>query len=84
MQTHEMTGREFVSGVATAKRLASDGSAVIITNHNKPTHVLLSVETYNRLISQRVPTHLYFASTGQTDAELPSVRMNLRVADLDV
>ncbi|MFY8106349.1 MAG: type II toxin-antitoxin system prevent-host-death family antitoxin [Elstera sp.] len=83
MQTHEMTGREFVSGVATAKRLASDGSAVIITNHSKPTHVLLSVETYNRLVRDRVPTHLYFASEGQTDAELPSVRMPLRAANLD-
>ncbi len=83
MQTHEMTGREFVSGVATAKRLATGGSAVIITHHSQPTHVLLSMETYNRLMRERVPAHLYFASAEQTDGELPSVRMPLRVADLD-
>lgn len=47
-----VTSRDFNHDVSAAKRSAL-AEPVIITDRGKPSHVLLSIEQYDRLISDR-------------------------------
>lgn len=46
------TSREFARGLSTALNATSAGP-VFITRRGRPTHVLLTVEAYDRLIGKR-------------------------------
>jgi prevent-host-death family protein len=46
----EVTARDFNRDVSAAKRAASKGP-VIITDRGEPSHVLLSIEDYHRLLA---------------------------------
>jgi len=43
-----MTSRDFNQDIGAAKKAAAEGP-VVITNRGTPTHVLLSIDEYNRL-----------------------------------
>lgn len=43
------TSREFARNLSAAKRGASEGNHIIITNRGKPAFVLLSIDEYRRL-----------------------------------
>ena len=47
-----ITSRDFNQDVSAAKRSAATGP-VIITDRGKPSHVLLSIEDYDRLTANR-------------------------------
>ena len=47
-----LSSREFNQDTGRAKKAAKRGP-VFITDRNKPTHVLLSVEEYRRILGQR-------------------------------
>ncbi|HWE85090.1 MAG TPA: type II toxin-antitoxin system Phd/YefM family antitoxin [Terracidiphilus sp.] len=50
--TTTLSSREFNQDTGRAKKAAKRGP-VIITDRNKPTHVLLSVEEYRRILGRR-------------------------------
>lgn len=65
-----MTSREFNQDTARAKREAAKGP-VVITDRGKPTHVLLTVEEFERMAGPRrsIAEMLYWP--GAADVELP-------------
>lgn len=46
-----VTSREFAHNVSAAKRVASEGGTVIITDRGEPTMALISITEYRRLIN---------------------------------
>ena len=52
MSITTFTSREFNRDVSRAKK-ASNLGPVIITNRNKPTHVMLNIDEYQRLKGER-------------------------------
>ncbi|QIK78252.1 type II toxin-antitoxin system Phd/YefM family antitoxin [Sphingomonas piscis] len=46
-----ISSREFNQDVSNAKRLARD-QPVFVTDRGKPTHVLLSIDTYRQMIGK--------------------------------
>jgi prevent-host-death family protein len=51
-ETTTLSSREFNQDTGRAKKAARRGP-VVITDRNKPTHVLLSIEEYQRLVQQK-------------------------------
>lgn len=89
-----LSSREFNQDTARAKRAAKNGP-VFITDRGKPSHVLLSIEEYERLERPREESKKPFRSLAdaiadnRTDAdfdfEFPEFkdRWTLRIPDLD-
>jgi prevent-host-death family protein len=48
-QVKTVTSREFVHNVSAAKRVASEGGTVIITDRGEPTLALIPIAEYRRL-----------------------------------
>ena len=48
-QVKTVTSREFVHNVSAAKRLASEGGTVIITDRGEPSLALMPIAEYRRL-----------------------------------
>jgi prevent-host-death family protein len=68
---HTVSSREFTRDVAAAKRATRTGP-VFITDRNKPSYVLLSVEEYRRLTGSRQRIADLLAMPAETaDIELP-------------
>jgi PHD/YefM family antitoxin component YafN of YafNO toxin-antitoxin module len=68
---HTVSSREFTRDVAAAKRATRTGP-VFITDRNKPSYVLLSVEEYRRLTGRRQPiTDLLAMPAEAADIDLP-------------
>jgi prevent-host-death family protein len=65
-----VTSREFNQDVSQAKRAARI-EPVFVTDRGRPTHVLMSVETYRRLTGQTETIVDLLAMPGLTAAELP-------------
>ncbi len=65
-----LTSREFNQDVSQAKR-ASRLEPVFVTDRGKPTHVLMSIETYRRL-------------TGQTETIVDMLAMPAPLPPLDL
>ena len=66
----QMTSREFNQDTARAKREAVQ-APVFITDRGKPTHVLLTVEAYERLAKPRKTIGELLHWPGAADVELP-------------
>ncbi|MGH1561366.1 type II toxin-antitoxin system prevent-host-death family antitoxin [Mumia sp. DW29H23] len=47
-----MTSREFNRDVSAAKRAADEGP-VVITDRGRPSHVLMTIEDYDRMVAPR-------------------------------
>ena len=60
-----VSAREFNQDVSAAKRAAADGP-VIITVRGRPSHVLLTIDDYNRLTGRRVDLVDWLAMEGET------------------
>ncbi len=71
-----ITSREFNRDVSAAKRAAQHGP-VTITDHGRPSHVLLSAEEYDRLshASEKLGDRLWARGTEDIDLELPERRI---------
>lgn len=65
-----MTSREFNQDTARAKREAKNGP-VFVTDRGKPTHVLLSVEEFERMKGPRKSIAELFYTPGADEVELP-------------
>lgn len=65
-----LTSRDFNQDVSRAKRAARI-EPVFITDRGRPTHVLMSVETYRRLSGQTETIVDLLAMPGVAPADLP-------------
>ena len=76
MSITTFTSREFNRDVSRAKK-ASNLGPVFITNRNKPKHVLLSIEEYQRLKSKRsnLVDALSMQGLSEIEFELPHTRI---------
>lgn len=68
-----LTSREFNQDVSQAKR-AARLEPVFVTDRGKPTHVLLSIETYRRLTGQTETIVDLLAMPALPALDLPSAR----------
>lgn len=66
----QMTSREFNQDTARAKREAVQ-APVFITDRGKPTHVLLTVEAYERLAKPKKTIAELFYHPGADEVDLP-------------
>ncbi|MEN2738618.1 type II toxin-antitoxin system prevent-host-death family antitoxin [Microbacterium sp. X-17] len=71
-----ITSREFNRDVSAAKRAAERGP-VTITDHGRPSHVLLTAEEFDRLSGERelVGDRLWARGTEASELELPERRV---------
>lgn len=71
-----ITSREFNRDVSAAKRAAEHGP-VTITDHGRPSHVLMTAEEFERLSGARelVGDRLWSRGTDDIDLELPARRL---------
>lgn len=78
------TSREFNQDVSRAKRAAAEGP-VFITDRGQPSHVLLSVEEYNRLTQgfRSVADALGMAEAADIEFDPPRLGFAPRPVDFD-
>ena len=76
MSITTFTSREFNRDVSRAKK-ASNLGPVIITNRNKPTHVMLNIDEYQRLKGER--SNLLDALSMPGLAEIEFKPSNIRI-----
>lgn len=79
-----LSSREFNHDVGRAKRAALEG-AVFITDRGRPSHVLLSVEAYRKLLANEPSIIDLLAQPEAGDIDLQPVRVGgslFRPADL--
>lgn len=78
-----LSSREFNQDTGRAKKATKDGP-VFITDRGRPSHVLLSIEDYERLTGAAPPIADLLALPGAEDIaiDLPSPRDSARPADL--
>ncbi|GJE55469.1 MULTISPECIES: type II toxin-antitoxin system Phd/YefM family antitoxin [Methylobacterium] len=83
MTVTTMSSRELNQDVSRAKKAAKTGP-VLITDRGKPSHVLLSIEAYQRLTGQRRSIADALAMTDHADVAFdpPRVEIGTRPADL--
>lgn len=79
-----LSSREFNQDIGRAKKAAKQGP-VFITHRGKPAHVLLSIETYQRLTKQRrnIADALAMPGVADIDIEFPRSRDLPRPADFE-
>lgn len=82
-----LTSRELNQDLARAKREAKKGP-VFITDRGKPAHVLLSIETYERLVAPRRSLLEALSMPGMEEVELDVGRREgdpgLRIPDFGI
>lgn len=76
-----ISSREFNQDVSAAKRAATN-EPVIITDRGEPSHVLLSIQEYRRLLADR--RNIVEWLSVEDDIVLPEVRMDLRLTAPDL
>lgn len=77
----EVTARDFNRDVSAAKRAASQGP-VIITDRGQPSHVLLSIDDYHRLLADERSIVDWLSADDDIDLEVGRVAIDLRVPEL--
>lgn len=77
------SSREFNREVSSAKK-ASNLGPVFITNRNKPQHVLLSIEEYQRLKGERYSLVDALSMPGLSDIEFEPPRTRIESAQTDL
>ncbi|MGH3861043.1 type II toxin-antitoxin system Phd/YefM family antitoxin [Actinokineospora sp.] len=77
-----ITAREFNQDVSAAKRAASS-EPVVITDRGEPSHVLLSIEEYRRLVAdERSIVDWLSMEDDDIDFEPERLDVTLKAADL--
>lgn len=78
-----LSSREFNQDVGRAKRATLSGP-VVITDRGEPAHVLLTIEEYRRLTSEKRSLLEALAMPGLADIDLDARRLDIqmRAADL--
>ena len=77
----ELSAREFNRDVSAAKRAASK-APVIITDHGRPSHVLLSIADYRRLLADERSIVEWLSVDDDVDLETERLDLDLRAPEL--
>ena len=77
----EVTAREFNRDVSAAKRAASKGP-VIITDRGQPSHVLLAIEDYRRLLGDERSIVDWLSADDDIDLEPDRITVELQAPAL--
>lgn len=79
-QIKTVTSREFVHNVSAAKRVASEGGTVIITEHGEPSLALIPIAEYRRLtkIDKNLIELLRMPEADAFDIDFEPVRINTK------
>lgn len=79
-QIKTVTSREFVHNVSAAKRVASEGGTVIITDRGEPTLALIPIAEYRRLTrtDQNLVDLLRMPDGAGDDIDFEPVRIHAR------
>lgn len=82
-QVRTVTSREFVHNVSAAKRAASEGDTVIITDRGEPSLALIPIAEYRRLTKtdKSLVELLHFPEADAHDFDVESIRIDAK--DLD-
>ena len=82
-QVRTLTSREFVHNVSAAKRAASEGDTVIITDRGEPSLALIPIAEYRRLTrtDKSLVELLHFPEADAYDFDVEPIRIDAR--DLD-
>ena len=83
MAIHILSSREFNQDSGKAKQAANDGP-VFITDRGRPSHVLLSIEDYERLTGSAgsIVDALAMPADPDIEFEAPRMELDIRPADL--
>lgn len=76
-----VSAREFNQDVSAAKRAASEGP-VVITDRGKPSHVLLSIDDYRRLLADERSIVDWLSADDGIDLDPERVKVDLQVPQL--
>lgn len=76
-----ITSREFNQDASAAKRAATT-EPVIITDRGKPSHVLLSIEEYHRLVADQRNIVDWLSVDDDIDLDAERLEVSLRAPDL--
>ena len=76
-----VTARDFNRDVSAAKRSAAR-EPVFITDRGRPSHVLLSVEEYQRLVADRRSIVDWLSADDDVDLQAEPADLHLSVPDL--
>lgn len=76
----EVTARNFNQDVSAAKRAASEGP-VIITDRGEPSHVLLSIADYRRLLGDERSIVDWLSSEDGIDIEPARMKVELQTPE---
>ena len=78
-----VTSREFVHNVSAAKRVASEGGTVIITDRGEPTLALIPIAEYRRLTKtdKNLVELLRMPEADAFDIDFEPIRINARDID---
>lgn len=76
-----VTSREFNQDVSAAKRAAVT-EPVIITDRGRPSHVLLSIEDYRRLVADRRSIIDWLSADDDIDLVAPRLDLTLAAPEL--
>ena len=76
-----VSSRDFNQDVSAAKRAASS-EPVIITDRGKPSHVLLSIEQYHRLVADQRSIVDWLSAEDDLDLDPQRVELSLKTPDL--
>ena len=77
----EVSSREFNKDVSAAKRAASQGP-VIVTDRGRPSHVLLSIRDYRRLLGDERSIVDWLSADDGLELQLDPVEINLQAPEL--
>jgi prevent-host-death family protein len=76
-----ITSRDFNQDVSAAKRSAAS-EPVIITDRGRPSHVLLSIEEYRRLVADQRSIVDWLSVDDDVDLVVEPMNLSLSVPDL--
>ena len=78
-----LSSREFNQNTSRAKKAATEGGPVFITDRGKPAHVLLSVQEYQRITAGHRKIADALAMPGSADIKFDPPRVNIRSRPAD-
>jgi prevent-host-death family protein len=76
-----VSSRDFNQDVSAAKRIAAT-EPVVITDRGRPSHVLLSIEQYRRLVADQRNIVDWLSADDDIDLEPARVELSLAVPEL--
>jgi len=78
-----ITSRDFNQDIGRAKRTAAKSGPVFVTNRGKTTHVLLSIEDYQRITARGRSLVEALAMPGLADIDFKPPKLNIEIRPAD-